>query len=253
MNRGQEEPGSADSAAASRGDTPLFDSYSHDYDAALSAGLSYTGETAAYFARGRLEWLRRELNALGHRSRLVVDYGCGLGSSSKWYFDILGASELLGIDISVGLLERARSRHGSDRARFRLRSEAKPSAQADLVFCNGVFHHIPLAQRQAELTYVWETLRPGGLFAFWDNNPWNPATRFIMSRVAFDTNAETISAPRARKMLKASGFEIVRTDFLFIFPRFLKSLRFLERFLCRLPLGGQYLVLGRRPLAQPGG
>jgi hypothetical protein len=27
----------------------------------------------------------------------------------------------------------------------------------------------------AAVDYVYRSLRPGGLFAFWENNPWNPA------------------------------------------------------------------------------
>jgi hypothetical protein len=66
-----------------------------------------------------------------------------------------------------------------------------------------------------------------------------------MSRVSFDENAITITPPEARRLLRAAGFEIVETDFLFIFPRVLRFLRPLERLVTRLPLGGQYLVLCR--------
>jgi hypothetical protein len=39
----------------------------------------------------------------------------------------------------------------------------------------------------------------------------------------------------------------VSTDFVFIFPALLKTLRFLEPPLRKLPLGGQYHVLCRKP------
>ncbi len=83
------------------------------------------------------------------------------------------------------------------------------------------------------------------MFAFWENNPWNPGTRYIMSRVSFDANAITITPPEARRLLRAAGFAIVRTDTLFWFPRALRMLRPLEPLLSALPLGGQYLVLCR--------
>jgi hypothetical protein len=87
---------------------------------------------------------------------------------------------------------------------------------------------------------------PGGVFALWENNPWNPGTRYIMSRVPFDKDAITMTPPETRRLLRATGFEIVRTDFLFVFPHLLRVLRPLERLLARLPLGGQYLVLARK-------
>jgi hypothetical protein len=26
-------------------------------------------------------------------------------------------------------------------------------------------------------------MRPGGVVALWENNPWNPATRYVMGRI----------------------------------------------------------------------
>jgi hypothetical protein len=116
----------------------------------------------------------------------------------------------------------------------------------DLAFCNGVFHHIPVDQRHAAASYVYNALVPGGMFALWENNPWNPGTRYIMSRVAFDKDAITLTPPETRRLLRGAGFEIVRTDFQFVFPHVLRALRPLERVLAPLPFGGQYLVLARK-------
>jgi SAM-dependent methyltransferase len=122
-----------------------------------------------------------------------------------------------------------------------------PDGAIDLAFCNGVFHHIPLEQRDAALGYICSSLRPGGLFSFWENNPWNPGTRYVMSRIPFDRDAIKISPTEARGLLRKNGFEIVRTDFLFFFPNFLKVLRWTEQALAGIPLGGQYQVLCRKP------
>ena len=115
----------------------------------------------------------------------------------------------------------------------------------DLAFTNGVFHHIPPSERQACLAAIRHALLPAGLFAFWENNPWNPGTHYVMSQCAFDENAITISPGEARKMLSQAGFKILRTDSLFYFPRQLRLLRPAERWLHALPFGGQYLVLCR--------
>jgi hypothetical protein len=64
-----------------------------------------------------------------------------------------------------------------------------------------------------------------------------------MSQCKFDENSITISPWEARKMLSQAGFRILRSDFLFFFPRQLSALRPAERFLRGLPLGGQFLVL----------
>jgi hypothetical protein len=46
-----------------------------------------------------------------------------------------------------------------------------------------------------------------------------------------------LSPPAARRLLRKRGFQILRTDFLFCFPRQLTWLRWLELDLARLPLG----------------
>jgi hypothetical protein len=84
------------------------------------------------------------------------------------------------------------------------------------------------------------------VFAVFENNPWNPGTRLVMRRIPFDRDAETLSPPAGRRLLRSAGFEVLRTDFVFFFPRALHILRPLERRLARLPLGAQYLVLARK-------
>jgi SAM-dependent methyltransferase len=117
----------------------------------------------------------------------------------------------------------------------------------DVVYCNGVFHHIPVPHRNGSVEYIYRCLRPGGLFALWENNPWNPGTRYVMYRCKFDQDAVKISPPEAARLLRKGGFEVLRTDYRFFFPHFLKPLRPLERSLARIPLGGQYQVLARKP------
>jgi hypothetical protein len=130
-----------------------------------------------------------------------------------------------------------------------LRSDYEPRGQVDVAFCNGVFHHIPPSERPDALDYVSKSLRLGGFFAFWENNPWNPGTRLVMSRIPFDRDAITISPPEARRLVGDAGFDIVRTDHLFFFPRMLRWLRPLESRLTTVPVGAQYLVLARKRLA----
>jgi SAM-dependent methyltransferase len=230
-----------------------FDEYADNYDAALEQGLSATGESKDYFAQGRIEWLAGCLRALGFIPRSILDFGCGTGSATPFLLGLIGAESSLGVDISPKSLETARRVHGAERALFGVVDECAPGGDRDLAFCNGVFHHIPVAERAGAVDYVFRSLRPGGLFAFWENNPWNPGTRYVMSRCPFDRDAITIPAPSGRSLLAARGFEIVRTDFLFIFPRALRLLRWIEPRVSRLPLGAQYQVLCRKPAASPEG
>ena len=225
---------------------PGFDAFATDYDAALNEGLSVSGEDKNYFARGRIAWLKRCLANLGHTPRRIIDFGCGTGSATPFFLEAFPDAEVLGVDVSARSIEVARERHGSPRATFCTMSIYRPDASYDLAFCNGVFHHIPLPERPGAMKYVHDSLAPGGVFALSENNPWNPATRYVMSRIPFDRDANTLSPPESRRLVRTAGFHTLRTDYLFIFPRVLRWFRPLEKLVHKLPIGTQYIVLGRK-------
>jgi SAM-dependent methyltransferase len=228
-----------------------FDAYAAEYDAALARGISISGEDKNFFARGRVVWLSRCLARLQKHPRTAMDFGCGTGSATPFLLNELALECLVGMDESVQSLVIARQTHRDPRVRFVSLAEYRTEGLFDLVFCNGVFHHISPGDRVAAVDTVYSSLRPGGLFAFWENNPWNPGTRYVMRRIPFDHTAITLSAPAARRLLHERGFKVIRTDFLFFFPRFLNWLRPLEPALSGLPLGAQYQILCQKPEGLP--
>jgi SAM-dependent methyltransferase len=224
-----------------------FDTYADAYDEALHQGLAVSGEGKAYFARGRIAWLAGCLRKLGFVPQAVLDYGCGTGSATPFFREFLNPDRVIGVDPSSASIAKATETYGSAQAQFfPLGQGDARHGPVDLAFCNGVFHHIPPAERAASVRYIQSSLRPGGLFAFWENNPWNPGTRYVMSRIPFDRDAITLSPPEAKGLLRSGGFEVLRTDFLFFFPRALRPFRALEPLLTRFPLGAQYQVLCRK-------
>lgn len=224
-----------------------FDEYADNYDATLNQGLSATGEAKGYFARARIQWLSRCVRQLAEQPKLVMDYGCGDGSSAQLLLEGLNAELVIGADTSERSLDLAKRAYGGEKSEFVAISNYEPNEALDLAYCNGVFHHIPPAERAQAVSYIWRSLRPGGLFALWENNPWNPGTRYVMSRIPFDRDAITLSPPEAAALMRQGGFQVLRTDSLFLFPKLLKSLRWIEPLLSRMPLGGQYQVLCRKP------
>jgi SAM-dependent methyltransferase len=220
-----------------------FDSYACDYEDALNRGLALSGESKDYFATGRLAWLSQCLKGLNIDVRRVLDFGCGTGTATPLFFELLGAQSVLGVDPSEMSLSVAREKYSGLPVTFELVDEFKPQADVDLVFCNGVFHHIPKCDRQRSAQYVANALRPNGVFAMWENNPWSPAARYVMSRIPFDRNAVMVWPGEARTLAEQAGLSVVRTDYAFIFPKKLQFLRVLEPSVRRLPLGAQYQVL----------
>lgn len=224
-----------------------FDAYANAYDEALMRGVSVSGEDKEYFAHGRVQWTFRRLDEIQVTPRKVLDFGCGTGSAFEFFLADSRVESLHGIDLSAASLAIAARSYSDARLKLQTVPEYTTQSAIDLAFCNGVFHHIPLAERLSAAGVVFRALKPGGIFALWENNPWNPGTRIVMSRIPFDRDAIPVSAPKARALLRAAGFEIIRTDFMFIFPRLLKWMRGLEPALASLPLGAQYMVVGRKP------
>ena len=222
-----------------------FDEYADNYNDALQRGLAVSGESSDYFARGRVEFLANQLRRSVVDPRRVMDFGCGTGTAIPFLRGTFPRATVVGVDVSSRSLARARECEPD--TQFCLPDEFTPNGDMDLVYCNGVFHHIPVVERAAALNWVRGCLRPGGVFALWENNPWNPGTQWVMHRIPFDRDAIKISPPGARALLSTAGFEVQSVDFLFFFPKLLKVLRPLEQRLHRVPLGAQYQVLSVRP------
>jgi len=225
---------------------PVFDHYAASYDDNLNYALAVTGAEKDFFAQSRIAWLSDCLRSLSERPQSAMDYGCGNGSSSPLLLSILGLSVVVGVDVSPAIIAQAQERYAASNIRFATVAEPVPPGKLDLAYCNGVFHHIDKSERPAAMEYVSRALRVGGLFSLWENNPWNPATRYVMSRCAFDKDAQMLTVNETKQLLRGWGFTTVRVDFLFIFPEFLKPLRPLERWVSHLPIGAQYQVLARK-------
>jgi SAM-dependent methyltransferase len=226
-------------------DVPTFDDVAASYEAALNEGLRLSGEGPCYFAERRVDWTVKVL--AGHSIRNVLDFGCGVGLAAPLLAGRFNAERVWGFDPSQRSIERAQRDLVDDRYQFTAQARDLPQGQIDVAYCNGVFHHIPREQRAGALETIVQALRPGGWFALWENNPWNPGTRWVMSRIPFDRDAEMLSPPAARRMVRDAGLKVRRTDSWFLFPHALRWLRPLESLVHRVPLGGQYLMLCRKP------
>lgn len=222
-----------------------FDEHAADYEARLMRGLSLSGETPEFFARGRVTLVRRWWTRTARAEpRRIVDYGCGVGLACPLLARLFPQARVLGLDPSQQSVERATKRWTADRVRFELLSRSSSDhAPADLVYLNGVVHHVVPEERPALFRDLAARLAPGGIVALFDNNPWNPGTRWVMARIAFDRDAVLVRASEARRSLRDAGLAPLSTDYLFYFPRWLAALRPVEGLLGRVPLGAQYGIL----------
>jgi SAM-dependent methyltransferase len=225
-----------------------FDAYAQSYEEIGTRALALSGEGQEYFARGRIAFLKRCIEDLPIRIRSVLDFGCGIGSSISLLRQAFAAQRVVGVDVSVECLEVAQQRNAASAEFYSMDQFSRRDDVVDLVFCNGVFHHIDPPARAAAIQLVARSLRPGAIFALWENNPWNPGARYSMARCDFDRDAIAVSPREAVRLVQVAGLRVLSVRFLFIFPRILKALRWSEWHLSWFPLGAQYQVLSEKPL-----
>ena len=232
--------------------TDLFDLTEH-YTEMLEKGIRLSGEDQHFFIRGRLNDLTRFLASRDSRPRRILDFGCGLGHTTAEFSKLYPDATVVGIDTAAQAIEFGRTHHGSSRTSFEVLERFVPDESFDLCYCNGVFHHIPLNERDGAMGVVYRSLVPGGRFALFENNPLNPGTRMVMRRIPFDRDANTLLPWETVRLLKRAGFQVThRPRSLFYFPRMLSGLRGLEPYLAGLPFGAQYWAVGSKPVSGRG-
>src|SRR5919197_200798 len=183
-----------------------FDAFAPDYDAGMGDRLKrLLGGSAEVFFEHKADWLLRNLAPTGR----LLDFGCGTGEFLRALRRSRAPLELVGCDVSAGMLATARRRWdaGPLPALHAVAAGRLPFADAefDVVTVMCVFHHVPPAERPGIVRELLRVLRPGGVVAVFEHNPWNPITRWIVRRAFIDANVELLSAPQCARLLSQAG------------------------------------------------
>src|SRR6516225_8696790 len=97
----------------------------------MERSCSVAGESPDFYAKERMQWCLRRL-----RSYLpvetVLDFGCGIGGSIRYFFDILGCRSVVGVDPSAESLAVARENHRGLNVRLATPEEFAPSGNIPL-------------------------------------------------------------------------------------------------------------------------
>ena len=223
------------------------------YDDMLQKGLTLSGESRHYFASYRVAEIARIMGESPEPCR-ILDFGCGTGETTALLAAQFSNAEVYGVDSSEPAIEAARRRFRDEGVVFDSVSRMPVIGTFDIAYVNGVFHHIPVQERHEAIRRIFEAVRPGGCFLLFENNPYSLPARLVMRRIPFDRDAIMIWPHQAVQMLRRGGFETpYPIRFFFIFPRALRRLRRIEPSLSRLPIGAQYLLVGRRSATESSG
>jgi SAM-dependent methyltransferase len=221
-----------------------FDLLADDYDQILSDPLrSRFARSSAFFHRRKLEILSSHLSAVGKSPSGLswLDLGCGRGDLLR-----MGMTEFAsacGCDVSAASLKYCQG----ITVREQKRADLIPfdPHSFDLVTAACVYHHVRVSERLRLTQSVHNSLRPGGLFAIFEHNPWNPVTRAIVRRSPIDVNAILLYPSESVALLKEAGFVRISLQYFLLVPETAAAkMAWVERWLRRIPFGGQYAVFG---------
>jgi ubiquinone/menaquinone biosynthesis C-methylase UbiE len=223
-----------------------FDRFADDYLQAHAENLKLSGEGPEYFARHKIDEIRRVWTKEGRAEpSTILDFGAGIGNSLPHFHRSFPDAEIIALDVSTRSLAVAEQRFGSI-ARYEAYDGAgplAPDASVDLAFSACVFHHIEGGEHVELFRKLRRTLRPGGALVIFEHNPVNPVTRHIVATCPFDDKAVLLPSGVLQSALRGAGFNRVRVAYTGFFPQALAALRGLEPSLAWLPLGAQYYVL----------
>ena len=205
----------------------------------------------AFYWRRRARWLRRCLDDLGERPRHMLILGRDRSPANSELFANLHIKTLLTIDVAR---ERSRAgvlRSADGKAMLVHVTDYRASESADLAFAHGVFDHLPEHDRAAAVLLVLRSLASAGLFAVWQAHPRSPGVSLYERVVARDGSeadrTKALSARETRRLLRGAGFDIIHTTSPLFFPQSMSWCEPLEPLLAPIQLGGEYMVLARKP------
>lgn len=232
---------------------PEFDRYSGSYEELLKDPIRdrFTGAGSQFFHVRKRDLIREHFSTLGINTRALryLDIGCGKGELLSLLRDDFHA--VAGCDPSHGMLSSSQG--------VETRVQENPGeipfddATFDFVTAVCVYHHVPPSSRLALTREANRVLKPKGVFAIIEHNPYNPVARLIVSRTPVDADAVLLRATEAREWMRAAGFTSDVPRYFLYFPEMIyrRTGDRLEHLLRGVPLGGQYAVFGTKESVHP--
>jgi ubiquinone/menaquinone biosynthesis C-methylase UbiE len=226
-----------------------FDRFSREYKEIHNRNIAIGGEQTDFFARLKLRLMRDILKEDADSEFSLLDVGSGIGKIQQSIFEMFPRCRSMAIDVSLPSLKMAKETAQGEHLFVAYNGKDFPfkSGQFDVVLFCTVLHHIPAADRAALFAEAARTLKPGGRFFVFEHNPYNPLTRHVVNTCEFDDDAVLINPRNCRRLMIDTGVMPELTKYYFFFPNVLKFMRFIEKYMGWLPLGGQYFVLGVNP------
>src|SRR5579859_3388633 len=224
-----------------------FDKYAASYQALLDDPIrNRFAPGSSFFFERKWTLIAEYFSRIGVQTTSAdwLDVGCGRGDLLR-----LGKPHfraVAGCDVSGEMMTAC-----SDlpvRKQEHLESLPFEDASFDFITAVCVFHHVAPEQRSLLLRDMVRVARPGGICCIIEHNPFNPVTQLIVRRTPVDDDARLLTSWLTLCLMRSAGLGQCDTVHFLYFPAKLYArLGGVEASLARVPLGGQYAVMARKP------
>lgn len=226
-----------------------FDSFATDYRSVHSQNLHFTGAESEFYSEYKiLEVLKR---AKSDTPGLILDFGCGDGTTSYFFNKHFPDHFIYGIDVSSASIKIANEKKIANSEFTSFDGENIPfdAETFDVVFIANVLHHIDFNLHHQVLNECRRVLKHNSRIFIFEHNPLNPVTRKLFNDCIFDRDAKLLHQKYLYQQMRLSGFEQIKTSYHLFFPqqKIFKAFHYLERYLTVIPIGGQYCIQGIKP------
>jgi SAM-dependent methyltransferase len=227
-------------------DAAEFDKFAEEYLAIHSKNIRISGEDPEYFARYKIEEVRRRWSTLHlPEPRKILDFGAGVGNSWPFLAKFFPDAEIVGVDVSKKSLAIAERRFPGTAHPliYDGLTIPMPDQSIDLIFSSCVFHHIDAAEHVRLFRELRRVLNPTGRMIIFEHNPINPVTNYMVATCPFDEKAVLIHSGEFTRRQIQAGFTAIEVTYTGFFPRALAAFRRFERHMGLLPIGAQYYTM----------
>ncbi len=223
-----------------------FDSFSQNYNKVINDAIRQTGYDTESLVSYKLKKIASVFPDLIDKKFRLLDFGCGVGNLYGGILKIFPNSIYTGVDPSRNSIIKARSRFQENKTFQEYECLEWKSTKYDLIFSAGVFHHIPHNQHFEIIKKLFSLLNKNGRLVIWEHNPLNPITQKIVKDCPIDKDAVLVSPKNIKKLFESVSLSEINISYTTFFPKFLSPLNCIDPLLKWLPLGGQYVVTGKR-------
>lgn len=217
-----------------------------DFDLKTSHHEDMFGPSHKHYMKQKTDLLLRCIKENGLNTKTILDVGCGTGELET---NLANQLKVVGVDLVAYMLRVAKDRRkdceflkaSCNKLPFRDRAFT-------MVLVVNVLHHLKPSDRQALFTEISKMLAPGGHVVVFEHNPKNPFTRIVVRGCRIDRGTVLLSTKELASLAYTSKIDKVDIEYLTFFPPVLSFMDSHEKRMQRLPLGGEFMFLGRKKL-----